>query len=240
MACGYDDEWIIAHKGKYKYWSEMYTDYMAAHPNEEHTCGAFTQRTRKLGLNRHYTPEQDDWLRENYPHMGASEAYQVFCETFGVMKGYQGFKTHITDLGLKVSAQRQYEADQNNGRRENVPIGTIGIRTHKQRNGKIVQDKWIKTGEGTAGWMPLSHYIMGKPQKGQRIIHLDGDNLNDDPDNLAVIDLSMCAMMTGNGFWSDDPHITKTALKWCELKMTINKEDKRRERKHDTKKRKCE
>lgn len=221
MASGYDDAWILAHKAEYRYWSEMYPDYMAAHPDEDHTVGAFVQRTRKLGLNRNYTPEQDDWLRENYPHMGASEAYQNFCETFGVMKGFQGFKSHITDLGLKVSAQRQYEANQDNGKRENVPIGTIGIRSHKLKNGKVAQSKWIKVAEGTSGWMPLSHYIMGKPQKNQRVIHLDGNKLNDDPGNLLVIDIRTCAMMTGNKFWSNEASITRASIKWCELKTTI-------------------
>lgn len=225
MAGGYDDAWILAHKGDYKYWSEMYVDYMNAHPEEEHTSGAFTQRVRKLGLNRNYTPEQDDWLKENYPAMGASEAYQEFCETFGVMKGFEGFKSHIKDLGLKVSSKRQYEADQNNGNRSNVPNGTIGIRNHRQRNGQIKQEQWIKTDEGTSGWMPLSHYIMGKPQRGQRIIHLDGNSLNDNPNNLLIVDMATCAMMTGNKFWSNNPQITKASLKWCELNMTIRRNE---------------
>lgn len=225
MACGYDDAWILAHKADYRYWSEMYPDYMAEHPEEDHTLNAFVQRTRKLGLNRRYTPEQDAWLRENYPALGASEAYVTFCETFGVMKGFQGFKSHITDLGLKVSAKRQYEADQDNGKRENAPVGTIGIRNHKQRNGKVIQENWIKTGKGTSGWMLLSHYIMGRPERGHRIIHLDGNSLNDDPDNLLIIDFSTCAMMSGNHFWSNDAQITRAGIKWCDLNITLRSKD---------------
>lgn len=224
MACGYDDAWILAHKAEYKYWTEMYSDYMAAHPEEDHTARAFVQRTRKLGLNRRYTPEQDEWLRENYPALGATEAYVQFGETFGVMKGFEGFKSHVKDLGLRVSAQRQYEANQNNGDRTNVPLGTIAVRNHKQKSGKVVQANWIKVGDGTSGWMPLSHYIMGKPDKSHVVIHLDGDRLNDDPDNLLTIDRSINALMMNQKFWSSDPNITRTGIKWCELYETIKGE----------------
>lgn len=240
MACGYDNEWILAHKAEYRYWSEMYPDYMAAHPEEKHTLNAFVQRTRKLGLNRRYTPEQDDWLRENYPALGASEAYIQFGETFGLMKGFEGFKSHIKELGLRVSAQRQYEADRDNGERTNVPVGTISIRNHKQRNGKVVKENWIKVGDGTTGWMQLSHYLLGKPDKGQRIIHLDGNSLNDDPANLVVIDLCTCAMMSGNKFWSNNALVTKTGIEWCKLNLILKernengKDSKRKQQGHST------
>lgn len=224
MTCGYDNDWIIERKADYRYWSEMYRDYMEEHPNESHTLGAFLQRTRKLGLNRRYTQEQDDWLRENYPALGASESYVRFGETFGVKKGFEGFKSHITELGLKVSAKRQYEADQDNGNRENVPLGTVGIRNHKQRNGKVVQLNWIKIGKGTAGWIPLAQYI-AKPDKGQRVVHLDGNSLNDDPKNLVAVDNVTTAMMTGNRFWSDDPNITSAGLTWCELRKTLEESE---------------
>lgn len=213
MAGSYDDEWILAHRADYKYWSEMYEDYMKEHPNEDHTVGAFRQRTRKLGLNRNYTMEQDQWLKANYPALGAEQSYELFCKIFHVKKGYQGFKTHITELGLKVTEKRWREACQNNGHREKLPIGTI---TRRTRN-----TEWILTEDG---WIPLQQHVLGKAPKGHRIIHLDGNGRNNKPDNLAVIDQTTSAMMSGNNFWSKEPEVTKTALIWCEL----NKEYRRK------------
>lgn len=208
----YDEQWILDHWKDYRYVSEMYADYISEH-TDHHTLGAFRQRTVKLGLTRRYTQEQDKWLKENYPHLGAREAYDKFCERFKVKKGFEGFKSHIKELDLKVTEERQYKADQNNGKHDGVPVGTI---TKRCRN-----TEWIKTEDG---WKPLQQEIIGNVPKGFRIVHLDCDGRNNAPDNLTVVSPKVCAMMTGNGFWSDEAEVTKTGVLWCELNIALGEE----------------
>ena len=206
----YDDAWILDHWKDYRYVSEMYVDYISEHTDEAHTLNAFTQRTSKLGLTRRYTEEQDEWLRKNYPSLGAKEAYDLFCDRFKVRKGFEGFKSHIKELGLKVTAERQREADQNNGEHDGMAIGTV---TERCRN-----SEWIKTEDG---WKPLQRAIVDDVPKGYRVIHLDRNGRNNTLDNLMVISPQVNAMMTGNKFWSSDAEVTKTGVLWCELNIAI-------------------
>lgn len=208
----YDDKWILDNWKNYRYVSEMYVDYISEHTDERHTLGAFKQRTVRLGLTRRYTKEQNEWLRKNYPNLGAREAYDRFCETFKVKKGFEGFKSHIKELGLKVTETRQHEANQNNGERKGMPIGTV---TRRCRN-----SEWIKTADG---WKPLQQEIVRDVPKKHRIIHLDGDGRNNTRDNLATASPKVCGMMTGNKFWSKEKEVTKTAIMWCELSIALKK-----------------
>ena len=204
---GFDDEWILAHWKEYKRWCDMFDDYKRSHPADTHNINNFrSHMSMDLKINRRYTSEQDEWLRENYPHLGAEEAYRQFQEIFGIKKGFHGFKTHITDLGLKVTDERWREACQNNGYRERLPVGTI---TKRGRN-----DEWILTEDG---WRMLCHVIVGDVPKGCNVIHLDGDTMHNTPGNIAVISRTTVGLMPGNGFWSSDAEITKTALVWCKL-----------------------
>lgn len=205
----YDDKWILDNWKNYRYVSEMYADYISEH-TDYHTLSGFKQRTAKLGLTRRYTKEQDEWLKVNYPNLGAKEAYDRFCKRFGVKKGFEGFKSRIKELGLKVSEERQHEADQNNGDHEGVPVGTI---TRRCRN-----TEWIKAEDG---WKPLQREVVGEIPKGYRVIHLDRNGRNNNIDNLEVVSPKVCAMLTGNGFWSNNREVTRTGVMSCRLQELL-------------------
>lgn len=213
----YDDAWIIENAPKYKRWSEMHLEYLRTHPNHQINIKNFRQHLNKrLRLTHRYTAEMDAWLLENYPHLGARESYKQLCEKFNVTKGYQGFLSHLQEIGAYVTEKRWRESCKNNGHRENVPVGTICLRGRGEN--------YIKVGKGSDGWMRLSHYRIGKPEKGKYVIHLDGNKANDEIDNLKIINQTVMGLMTGNNFWSEDPVLNKTAVLCCELEDLVQKE----------------
>ena len=77
------------------------------------------------------------------------------------------------------------------------------------------------------GWIPLSHYVAGVPERGQMVVHLDRNIRNNDRENVMIVNKSASAMMTGCRMWSENPCITKTGIMACELKLLID-DSKRR------------
>lgn len=211
---GFDEAWILENHIRYKRWSEMYEDYKKEHPDCDRPVKYFRSKCNELGLTHRYKPEHDEWLRENYPKLGAKEAFKKFCEHFNITKGYEGFKSHINELGIHCTKKQTIERIQANRTAINVPIGTI-------REG--CRENFIKVGKGTDGWMPMSHYVAGKPGKNEIVVHLDRNIRNNDPDNLMIVNRRASAMVTGCDMWSEHPQINKTALLACELKRLVDK-----------------
>lgn len=216
---GFDDKWILKHWKEYGRWTDMYEDYKKIYPDIHHSTENFRRHCNiDLHLSRTYTEEQDAWIRNNYPNMGARESYEEFQKTFGIKKGFSGFKSHITDLGLKVTKERKQIADANNGNHEKKPNGSVRKNARGQyfvkRNGK---------------WISMAKDAVGEIPKGHAVVHLDGKQDNNNPDNLAVISRKTLGRMTHNRFWSEDPEITRTGILCCELANALegNKKGRR-------------
>ncbi|MBR3243035.1 MAG: HNH endonuclease [Parasporobacterium sp.] len=207
---GFDDNWITENWQRFSSWGAMYEEYKVTHKSSYPVSSFRSHCSQDLGLKRRYTPEQDKWLAENYPHMGAEKAHKAFEETFGIKKGLQGFKTHCNDLGLHVTDKRWREACQNNGHHEGMPIGAI-----RKRSRGVV---FTKTEDG---WKPLCHTLVGDIPKGHFVVHLDKDTTNNEKENLAVISRKVGARMTVNKFWSDNAELTKTGVLCCELEEAL-------------------
>lgn len=69
-------------------------------------------------------------------------------------------------------------------------VGTIRIVT-RERDGRINQYREIKVSgimQGRHKWIPYARYLYeqkyGQVPKGHLVVHVDGDSMNDDPDNL--------------------------------------------------------
>lgn len=209
------DKWILDHTNmsvadEYKTFSSRF--------GTKHTFSSFKTRRAKLNdqgrTHTRYTPDEDDWLMANYPHMGCKTAFNELNRIFGKAHAFKGFMTHICDLGLKVTDDRWRKACQNNGTHENDPIGTIRKRGRGQN--------WIKVAEGTSGWIPLTQYLLGeKSGEGMIIVHLDGNKANDDLSNLRVISKAVAARMSRHGFWSEEPIITETGIMCCKLQEAL-------------------
>lgn len=73
-------------------------------------------------------------------------------------------------------------------------VGTIRIAT-REREGRINQYREIKVSgilQGKHKWIPYARYLYekkyGPVPKGHFVVHVDGDGMNDDPDNLRSVD----------------------------------------------------
>ena len=208
-----EDRWIMENiemdvESQYEQYVRIFGD--------AHSMSAF--KTRRARINnqgrkhRRFTAAEDEWIIENYPHLGIEHGYPAFCEIFGSHHPRYAFITRAQDLGVKVTAERWRKACMNNGQHDNAPVGTIAKRGRGQN--------WIKTGKGTEGWMPLAQYLLGDNQN-KIIIHLDGNKANDDLSNLRVISKAVCARMSKNKFWSSNPIITETGVLCCELQQLL-------------------
>lgn len=213
---GFDEQWILDHWRNYKYWSEMFEDYLKEHPDCDRPLKYFQCKCNELGISRRYTKEQDEWLKENYAELGLKEAFDQFCKHFKVTKGIEGFRTHINSLGIHCTKEQKKERQRANRNYDECPIGTV---RHRGR-----QD-FIKVAPGYKGWIPLSQYVVGSVPKGHFVLHLDRDNRNNEKDNLMVVSRQVAARMAGHDFWSEHPEINRTAIMCCELEQII--EDKK-------------
>lgn len=208
-----EKEWILAHADM-----SVEDEYEAFIKNFEKECSLSAFKTKRARLNNkgmshaRYTTEEDEWIIRHYSELGASETFKKLCERFGNRHGYQGFKTRCSELGLKVTEKRWREACLNNGARENVPIGTIQKRGRGQN--------WIKVGGGCEGWIPLTQYLLECPE-GSIIIHLDGNKANDNLDNLRIVNRSISSRMSRWRMWSQNPIITETGIRCCELQDAL-------------------
>ena len=208
---GFDDEWILSHWKEYRRWTDMYEDYKKVYPDIHHSTDNFRRHCNiDLHLARTYTPEQDEWIRENYPNKGCAACYEEFQKLFGVEKGYCGFRSHVTDLGLRVTKERQKIADANNGNHEKKPNGSVR---------KNARGQWFIKRNGK--WIPMARDAVSEIPKGHTVVHLDGNLDNNSVDNLAVVSRKTIARMTHNHFWSKDPVITKTGILCCELENAL-------------------
>ena len=168
---------------------------------------------RKTDQKRNrWTPIEDEWLKSHHPHLGHKEGYKRFCEVFGERHPLSAYRTRTSELGIKVTQERWREACKDNGKHDNVPVGTIKTRGRGHN--------WIKVSDGTDGWVPLSTYLIN-PKDGNIVIHLDGNKANDAIDNLVEVSRSICARMSKQNFWNEEPIITKTGIACCELQQAL-------------------
>lgn len=212
-----EDEWILSHAemsvvDEYKAFIDIF--------GEGRTLSSFKTRRARInnkGLSHtRYTLEEDEWIKANYPALGATEAFKRLCERFGNRHTIESFRSRRRDLGVNIPKDKVNKLRRENHEYNNVAIGTIVKRGRGQN--------WIKVGEGTEGWMPLTKYLCDVPE-GYNIVHLDGDKANDDITNLRVVSKQVTARMTHNRFWSSNPIITETGILCCELQEALDKGD---------------
>lgn len=79
-----------------------------------------------------------------------------------------------------------------------------------QRYERWVRKKYI-VWEQTHGAIPENHCI----------IHLDGNQMNCDISNLACIPKEYMGLLCKNKWFSKNKLVTKTAIKWCELHLSL-------------------
>lgn len=173
----------------------------------------------------HFTPEQETWLRENYHAAGSyDELVALFNETFNTMRGKASIQEKCTKrLGLSgMPNPTVYGVKE----KEQLPIGTI----RKSQVGTYIKvldvpPKTCFTGYKEPYWLPLQKKVYqdayGEIAPGKMVCFLDGNTSNFDLDNLYCIDRKIAVIMANNKWWNENPELTLTAIKWCELFYAI-------------------
>ena len=205
----YDDEWILAHWESVRNWKTLCEKYNVSHGMNLKYSTFKAHCNLGLGLNYHYSDEQFQWLRENYPVYGRVKCAEMFAEKFHEEKSPGAIKCQCLRMGLKVNSERRKErAVENTGRFH--PVGTIRPMAHGE--------PYVKTENG---WVPVKNEVIGK-QEGKIIVFLDGNQNNVSRENLMHTTRAVSARMTKNKFWSECGEITKTGILCCELENLLD------------------
>lgn len=214
LKISYDDEWCIAHWALYRNWKKMCDEYNRIHGTDISYNTFKSHCNRELGLNYHYSKEQEQWLIENYPKLGIKKCTEEFNRIFNDSRSYGAIKIRCVYLGLRTSEERKKaKAIENTGRWHTV--GTIVKKTHGE--------PYVKCDDGK--WRRLKDIAYGDKPKGYLIVHLDGDTNNCEKNNLLAIPRSISARMTANDLWSEFPEVTKTGIICCELEEAIDRSE---------------
>lgn len=163
-----------------------------------------------LGLRssgRYYTQDQKDWLRSFYPEHGAKKTAKEFKRIFGKNISVEAVRGYCyRSLGVTVKKECRYKD-------HTAPIGTLNYI-------ESIKEVRIKTENG---WKRVANTLVDVPA-GYVAIHLDRNWKNISPDNIAVIKNGYMAIMRNFDLWSENPEITRTSIKWCELYDLMKKE----------------
>ena len=210
----YDDDWCIRHWSSFRNWKKLCDEYNRTHDTDISYNTFKSHCNRELGINYHYSKEQERWLIENYPHLGIKKCTKEFNRIFNDSRSNGAIKIRCLQLGVKTTEERRKErAIENTGRYH--AVGAIIKKTHGE--------PYIKCEDGK--WRRLKDIVYGYKPKGYLIVHLDGDVNNYEKDNLLAIPRSISARMTANNFWSDFSEVTKTGIICCELEEAIDRSE---------------
>ena len=214
------DEWIIEH-----YNDKPLTELLALFNEkfgQNRSYAVLKQRCRKtlhlkhytLGENYEWLPEHDEWLRANIDGYSRKELTDAFNKRFGKHKSEASIKHRCNcDLGLKFTDNR--ERYLNAKRVDRQAVGTLIHRKNGQWVVKI----------GTHQYKQAGRYYWeqkyGEIPKGYQVVHLDHDIGNNNISNLYCTTGKVIREMSKNSWWFDNPLLTLTALKYCELHYLV-------------------
>lgn len=178
-----------------------------------------------------FTAEQEQWLRDNY-HKATSYAdlALAFNAKFSARRTVSQLRDKCTK-GLCMTGMpnnTQYGKKQ----KEQCPVGTI----RKSQTGTYMKVRIVDvpgiSGYAKPWWLPLQEKVYqeahGAIPEGYMVCFLDCNPENFSPDNLYPITRRIAARMAQNKWWSTDPKITMTAIKWCEHLCAIKDFEKGR------------
>lgn len=160
----------------------------------EHSERSIRTKLSRLGLRRReqqpWTAAQLQLLKKNYKQKGDAQIAAIIRLRCKIPCNKKRVERKRKKLGLiRTNEQcqhiiKKYSCSNKQFKRMARPLGSIN---YWQRNDSLVG--MIKT---LKGWMPLDRYIYarmnGPIPEGKIIKHIDGNTLNCDPDNLAVVD----------------------------------------------------
>lgn len=232
LSCYYTQEqikWIKDNHENYSTRQELADAYNLKF-SENKTERAIEFQCCQLGLveciSHTYTPEEDEWLTDNYQNYAWNDLSKEFAKVFNIQVTGNGLRNHCRDtLNLKrenshvVIRNKKYkvgdEVEYNNG------YIYVKVKEYQRdENGwsnKKARECWKS--KQTIIWE--KHY--GQVPDDCQIIFLNNNKEDFRIENLYCIKKQNLIYMIRNKWFSDNPEITLTAIKWCELMYATQK-----------------
>lgn len=179
--------------------------------------------TTVYGRNE-FSEKEKEFIKKYYPDYGPNKTTEMINYIFKTNRTINSVKCVVKSLGLSVSDS--YICDLNKNKSE------LMIKAHKKESGSIRKETYkdgriyykMKSADGR--WKMAGLVIWeeanGPIPDGYRIIYLDGDNSNYKLDNLYVAPKKVTyQVVTNKNYQSGDPEITKSLIKYYELRNAL-------------------
>lgn len=182
----------------------------------------------KERTGRTYTPDQiNAYIGNHKLNTGKTGYFEKGQEAFNKGKKWDEFMSKEAQEGSRRTCFKKGNIPPNN-----VPVGTIRITKDGYQIIKV-QD----TGPQWARWKLVQRKVWeehnGPIPDGHLVIFKDGDKMNCDIDNLALITLGENAVLNRRGYReSKNQELTDVAIATVRLERAVK--EKRKERKHGT------
>lgn len=218
------DEWIKAHYND-KPLTELVVLFNEKF-SQSRSYNVFKQRCRKTLHLKHYTAgecwewldEHDEWLRANIDRYSRKELTDAFNKRFDKHKSEDSIKIRCNKvLGIRFSDNRERYLSAKRVVRQ--PIGTLIHRKNGQWVVKVGTHQYEQAGRY---YWEQEH---GEIPKGYQVVHLDHDISNNNIDNLYCTTGKVIREMSKNSWWFNNPLLTLTALKYCELHYLLKEQE---------------
>lgn len=178
-----------------------------------------------------FTAEEVEFILNHYSEAkSAQDLADMMNRQFGTPRTADNIREKCRGRGLNVKINNPTQYGKK--RKEQLPIGTI----RNVSNGctyikvKMVPERSLFTGYAKPYWIPLQEKVYtdahGEIPKGMMVCFLNCDRNDFRLENLYPITRKIAARMAKNEWWSDNPIITMTGIKWCELMIVSKGESK--------------
>lgn len=224
------DEWLrenVEHCDSFAHLTEMFNEHFATNVSGSSVSQRCCKRLhihRKAKNKHYYTAEQDEWLRR---HIENCESFAHLAEMFN-----RHFNTNVGKYSVSDRCCKQLSIHRNtnsgifkNGEQhaqsyeigdERIHDGYVWVKVNDIKHCGKVTSKMFKE-----NWVQKHRYVYerqyGKIPNDHIIIFLDSDKTNFAINNLYCIPRKINAIMNQNHWFSENPELTLTAIKWCEL-----------------------
>lgn len=176
-----------------------------------------------------YSEEEEKWLKENVSNfINSVELTKVFNEQFKSNRSAATIKSKIHRL--LPEHKYGHSGGKKKGFGSSVTASPIG--TESWKGGYLYVKcadnplpKNFTTADLRKNWVAKHRMLWQKAHgaipRGGIIIFLDGDRSNFSLDNLYCTNKKTTTAMIRNKWFSENPDITLTAIKWCELHYAL-------------------
>lgn len=201
-----------------------------------------------MAIYNTYSPEQEAFLRNNAPLMSRRELTEQFNKEFGAnrsvceikqwcnARGYNSssdgkfkkghvswqtgirgvdYKSHFTEESFRRSVEGMKQARKTAKIGDEIVIDGVPWIVTSLEYGIPFCDR--RQPKRRVVWERLH----GEIPKDHCIINLDGNKMNCDPSNLYCMPIKFRPILAKNKWWTGNPELTLTAIKWCELHYAI-------------------